>query len=244
MCLSYSSTIHLIDELSKKHAVPLQEWIRDGKVVKFWGDNVDKQRRVRDYRSDHRGMMIHMFSIVVGVSRTPAPELSQSGRLSTLAETPPEFFLPSPDDVNRVKMNLVVLISRVLTHYIPGLAPFAKVVPKHIQHKYSKAMSNRSEVFVLDVLMKNEAKHSDMMDIMSIMQGYLGEGYQDGRVVACGGDQLTVERLIGAQRHRMDGDTARERLELLEPVVEDWHALVCLLKVIKQTNIISVHEMK
>ena len=29
----------------------------------------------------------------------------------------------------------------------------------------------------------------------------------------------------------MDGDTPRERMELLEPVVEDWHALVCLLKV-------------
>ena len=92
-------------------------------------------------------------------------------------------------------------------------------------------MSKKSEVFVLDVLMKNEAKHTDMIDIMSAMQGYLGEGYHDGRVVACGGDHLTVERQIGAQRHLMDGDTPRERMELLEPVVEDWHALVCLLKV-------------
>ena len=65
-------------------------------------------------------------------------------------------------------------------------------------------MSKKSEVFVLDVLMKNEAKYTDMIDIMSAMQGYLGEGYHDGRVVACGGDHLTVE---------------------------DWHALVCLLKV-------------
>ena len=241
VCLSYSSTIHLIDELSKKHTVPLQKWIKDGKVVNFWGDNVDKKQRVRDYRSDHHGTMIHMFSIMDGVSRTPAPELSHTGHLSTLAETPPKFFLPSLDDVNKVKMNRVVLISRVLTHYIPGLASFAKVVPKHIQHKYSKVMCNRSEVFVLDVLMKNEAKHSDMMDIMSVMQGYLREGYEDRCVVACGGDQLTDERLIGAQKHRMDGDTARERLELLEPVVEDWHALVCLLKVIKQTNVISAH---
>ena len=178
-------------------------------------------------------VMIHMFSIMVGVSRTPSPELSHSGHLSTLCETPSEFFLPSPDDVERVKTDLVVLISRVLTHYIPGLAPFAKVVPKHILHKYSKVMSNKSEVFVLDVLMKNEAKHEDMIDIMCTMQDYFGEGYQDGRVVACGGDQLTVERQIGAQRHLMDGDTARERMELLEPVVEDWHALVCLLKVRK-----------
>ena len=84
---------------------------------------------------------------------------------STLAETPPEFVLPSPDDVKGVKMNLVVLISQVLTHYIPGLAPFAKFVPKHIHRKYSNVMSNRSEVFMLDVIMKNEVKHSDMINI-------------------------------------------------------------------------------
>lgn len=102
---------------------------------------------------------------------------------------------------------LIVLVSRILTKYIAGLAPFAKVVPKHIQHQYSKEMSQKSDVFILDVL---------------------GEGYQDGRVVACGGDQLTRERQSGAQRHVMCGDTPRERLELLEPVSEDWHALVCL----------------
>lgn len=207
ICLSYSSTLHLIDELSKKHMVPLEKWIKDGAVVKYWGDNVDKKQKVRDYRSDHGGKMIHMFSIMVGLSRTPAPELPHIGHLSTLDETPLEFFLPSSDDVQSVKTNLVVLVSRILTHYIPGLVPFAKAVPKHIQHQYSKVMSKKSEVFVLDVL---------------------GKGYHDGRVVACGGDHLTVERQIGAQRHLMDGDTPRERMELLEPVVEDWHALVCL----------------
>ena len=183
ICLSYSSTLHLIDELSKKHMVPLEKWIKDGAVVKYWGDNVNKKQKVRDYRSDHGGKMIHMFSIMVGLSRTPAPELPHIGHLSTLDETPLEFFLPSSDDVQSVKTNLVVLVSRILTHYIPGLVPFAKAVPKHIQHQYSKVMSKKSEVFVLDVLMKNEAKYTDMIDIMSAMQGYLGEGY----LVACGG---------------------------------------------------------
>ena len=33
------------------------------------------------------------------------------------------------------------------------------------------------------------------------------------------------------QCHTMDGDTPKERLEVLEPVTEDWHWLVCLLAV-------------
>ena len=66
--------------------------------------------------------------------------------------------------------------------------------------------------------------------IMTIMHQYLGSDYQDDcRLLS--GDQLTIERQIGSQRHRMDGDTVKERLGVLEPVTEDWHCMVCLLSV-------------
>ena len=90
-----------------------------------------------------------------------------------------------------------------------------------------------SQKSVLDVLMKNENCHSDIVDIMTTMQGYLGKEYPSEKRVASGGDHLTCERQLGAQRHMMDGDTPRERLELLEPQAEDWHCLVCVLGVSK-----------
>ena len=91
-------------------------------------------------------------------------------------------------------------------------------------------MAQKSEVAVLDVLYKNEACHQDMLDIMRQLQAYVGRGYK-GRVPS-GGDLLTCERQRCAQQHVMDGDTPEERLEMLEPVVEDWHALMCLLQVL------------
>ena len=68
MCLSYPGTLKLMDDLSETHTVPLKKWIEQKVVFKFWGDNVDKQRRVRDLRSDNSGEMVHMFSILVGHS--------------------------------------------------------------------------------------------------------------------------------------------------------------------------------
>ena len=63
------------------------------------------------------------------------------------------------------------------------------------------------------------------------MQGYLGEDFPVEKRVLSGGDQLTCERQACAQRHLMDGDTPVDRLQLVEPVSEDWHALMCFLKV-------------
>lgn len=124
-----------------------------------------------------------------------------------------------------VKNNLVQIVCRILTTYITGLAPLAKIVPQHILHRYSR---ESSEVYTL---MKNEAKHTNMIDIIRTLQGYLGEDYSVEKRVVCGGDQLTCERQVGAQRLTRCGNSVAERLELLEPVSEDWHFLVTLLRV-------------
>ena len=70
---------------------------------------------------------------------------------------------------------------------------------------------------------KNEACHKDMLDIMKHQQSYLGNDYT-GKVLS-GGDLLTCERQRCAQQHVMDSDTTKEKLELLEPVVEDWQLI-------------------
>ena len=161
--------------------------------------------------------MLHMYRILVGRSRTPAPELQHTGTVSKLEDIPNDSFLPQSTDIQAVKTNLVILVSRILTEYIPTFTFLTNVVPKHILHQYSNKMAEKSEVVVLDVLMKNETKHEDMLDIMRAMQDYLGESYPQERRVASGGDHLTCERQRAAKKHHMDENTKKDRLE---PVIE------------------------
>ena len=231
VCISYTETLTTVDKVSKLHTRPLSQWIANDVPFKFWGDNVDKKKGVRDVRSDHHGSLLHMYSILAGRSRTPEPHLSRSGYVANLSLLPSETFLPTTDDIHAMQSNLVILVSRILTQFIDDLSPLSKAVPKHIFHKYTQQMASKSEVIVVDVLMKNEAQHSDMIDIMSRMQEYLGEDYPSDRRVPSGGDQLTCERQVGAQRHTMCGNTVQERLGVLEPVTEDWHCLVCFMSV-------------
>ena len=129
MCISYNATLRLTEDVSKLHKVPIEEWIRNGLLLKFWGDNLDTLKRVRDLRSDNIGEMLHMFSMIVGQSRTPALELSFTGQVGQLKDASPASFKPRVADVAAVKDNLVILVARTLTEYIPSLAPFSKVVP-------------------------------------------------------------------------------------------------------------------
>lgn len=54
---------------------------------------------------------------------------------------------------------------------------------------------------------------------MQYAQNYLGNDYSG--TVPSGRDLLTCKGQRCAQRHTMDSDTKVDRLELLEPVVED-----------------------
>ena len=166
--------MRLIDEISKLHNIPLQQWIAEGATFKFIGDNVDKKRGVRDVRSDHSGQMIHMYSVLVARSRLPSLGLSQEGQVADISTLPWDSFLPSSHNIQQIKQNLIVIVSRLLTEYIKAFSPLSKYVLQHIQHRYTQQMSKKTEVRVLDVLMKNEVRHSDMEDIMRTMQGYLG----------------------------------------------------------------------
>lgn len=186
---------------------------------------------VRDIRSNHQKHLHHMFSLLVAKSRVPPPIVSACSR--SMRRLSPACLLPTAADVATVKLNLSILVSRMLCTYIKGLHKFRKVIPNHIMHKYSLIMAEKSEVAVLDVLHKNEVCHKDMLDIMKYAQNYLGNDYSG--TVPSGGDLLTCERQRCAQRHMMDSDTKVDRLELLEPVVEDWHTLMCLLEVSAST---------
>ena len=216
--------------------MPIQQWIKDDVTFKFIGDNVDKKRRVRDVRSDHQGKTLHMFSILAARSRLPPIDLPRTGQVADITSLQWHTFLPNQEEIVAVRKNLTILVSRVLVKHLKDLTPFSKCVPQHIMHQHSQEMFERSEVFVLDVLMKNEAHGPEMIDIMRTLQGYLGTDYPPSRKVASGGDQLTSERQAASQRHMLDSITPADQLHLLEPQSEDWHCLLCLLTVSSVKN--------
>lgn len=100
------------------HEAPLKEWITSGLPIKFIGDNVDKHKGVRDIRSDHHKSLVHMYSLLVARPRAHDPSLSTTGSTTDLQRLVASAFLPTADEIDTIKMNLTVLVSRILCTYI------------------------------------------------------------------------------------------------------------------------------
>ncbi len=116
VCLSYSGTRNLVAKISENMKAPIAEWIHNHKSFKFVGDNVDKHKGVRDIRSDHYGKLIHMYSQLTVKSR-----VSIDAGLTVSTSLSATSFLPTKEDIQSIKMNLTILVSRILLY--PLLSP-------------------------------------------------------------------------------------------------------------------------
>ncbi len=133
---------------------------------------MDRRLVVRDIRSDNQAQLIHMFSLIAIKDRVIPPTFNPAFNSRLL--TPPSFStLIELTDVQKLKENLVVLVSRDLCKYIQCLLQCASSVERHIEHMYSSKMAAKSDTAVLDVLHLNENKNSDMLEIMKEMTRYL-----------------------------------------------------------------------
>ena len=115
----------------------------------------------------------------------------------------------------------------------------------------------------LGVLFKLEQKHEDMLSIMEstqhqyapfttvqkVVHAVTEEGEEDVTVdevqfhpLLFGGDQLTAERSRSCKTSHDNSDTPHERLDGLEPVVEDWHVKQSLYGVSNNMDIYCTHS--
>lgn len=75
-------------------------------------------------------------------------------------------FIPTPEENIQFKNYLKVLLGRKIVDHMPEFKWMDKVLPDHIPHDLQQEMSTASKIFMLPVLLKNEACYSDCLHIL------------------------------------------------------------------------------
>ena len=90
-------------------------------------------------------------------------------------------FTPSVQEVQTYRDQLKILVARELSSYFPSFSWMHMVFPNHIPHEFADLMSQKSTPYVMPLLLKNEAKYDDCIEIMDsyvaqIQQWYIKAG--------------------------------------------------------------------
>ena len=129
-----------------------------------------------------------MFSMLAVKSRIPPPQhsaciLPRSLRHATIA-----CFLPKESNISSLRLNLAILVSRILRTYIKGLKTFGRLIPQHIfQCNYGQKVRSRCSGCALQErgLSPGHVRHNEASAELP-RKDYI-------RRVPSGGDLLTCE---------------------------------------------------
>ena len=119
---------------------------------KVLGDNADIGQKARQLSKTHKNPDHHFFNHCAIKNRVNSNHLNYA-KAQDASNIEPAILLPSVEDNNCLREELVMITAQVMAKYIPALAWFAMHVPKRINHEFASISSSKSEVVsYLDLL--------------------------------------------------------------------------------------------
>ena len=119
------------------------------KSFKLVGDNIDKNIRPRDMRTDHQGKSLHYYHTYAVQDRVDLSGVSDVPMSPDLSTTNLFDLLPTRADHEVLLQNFSILMARVLKKNMPFFTTYGQKVESHIEHPCSQQMSQKSEVVSL-----------------------------------------------------------------------------------------------
>ena len=94
------------------------------------GDNIDKNVRPREMRTDCQTRTLHYFHTY---DRVNMSQFSNDKPITDMADIDLRELLPTQADEDTLRENFAVLVARTLAKYMPFFAKFCKGLEKHIR---------------------------------------------------------------------------------------------------------------
>ncbi|CAC5425084.1 unnamed protein product [Mytilus coruscus] len=196
--MSDESKRHIMRDLSNHSDEMIKEQIAKGNDGKLNGDNLDIYVTTNDVRMENKNKDYHFFASDITFDRVKVSHLSNSTPIGNTETVALKEMIPSLEEDALYKNALKVILSRVIVNYCESFNWMKPIIPKHIQHPLQEVMSQKSSIHWLPIMLKNEAKYADCVQIMASYDDHLSTWYRkagrggdlDNLQVPVGGDQL------------------------------------------------------
>ena len=125
-----------------KEVNELKKACHPGFVISF--DNIDVHVQRRNMTMDSQNRDFHWINHQMIENRVSGAMLNSTEPKNYLPNVSNLQFIPMLEDQQRQGHNYIILTSRILLEYFEALSPLAEACIQHVPHKYSQAMSQKT----------------------------------------------------------------------------------------------------
>ena len=159
------------EEIGKHFLDHVVQLVKEGRSFVFVLDNVDWDVKVHDMRSDKQSRSVHAVATSIVFDRVSSKHLPDAGPKNSLANCNLKDTLSLNDEEKRCKREQnKVFIGRILVEFFPAFDFLKDFVPDHTPCEYHTEMRTKSVVVPLPVLLKDEKKYAEVVDVLDQLE--------------------------------------------------------------------------
>ena len=157
--------------------------VKEGKSFVYVLDNIDWMEKVHDMRADAQNVSVHAVSTSLVFDRVPSKHLPDNGPQKNLANCNISKLVSlTKEEVNNIKERYKLLIAKILCQNFPAFKFLHDLIPEHLPNEYLKQMKTKSTVIPFPVLLKDEKKYADVVDVLDQLETWTHQIYSNAGV--------------------------------------------------------------
>ena len=162
----------ILDDIGRHFIDRAAELVRSGCKFVYVLDNIDWEEKAHGVRKDVQNRSVHAMATSIVFSRVSNEGLPDSGAQQDLKDCNVHQLVDiSPLELDAIRSRYRILVAKLLFEHFPVFAMFKPYVAGSTSCRHSKEMSTKSEVLTMPVLMKDEKKYSDCVDVLDQLAG-------------------------------------------------------------------------
>jgi hypothetical protein len=144
-------------------------------------DNIDWEEKVHDMREHHQNKSVHAVATSMVFTRVSSDTMPDDGPQKDVKTCNfQEIVSVTDDEIKSIQSCYRMFVARTLIEHFTKFSALKLYVSEELslRHEHSAAMEGKSEIMTLPVLMKDEKKYSDCVDVLDQLKAWTHEIYE------------------------------------------------------------------
>ncbi|XP_028412644.1 uncharacterized protein LOC114535543 [Dendronephthya gigantea] len=194
-CLSISKKYVVLDDIGKHFLDHAVELLKSGRKFVFVVDNIDWEEKVHDMREVHQNKSVHAVATSMVFTRVSSDHLPDDGPQKDIRTCDfRELVRIKEEELRTIQNRYRILIARTLITKFQEFSSLKSCLSEELllHHENSATASRKSEIVTMPVLMKDEKKYSDCVDVLDQLEEWTQEIYKASGMCKDPPDQPSV----------------------------------------------------
>ena len=178
MCLEPKMKYPSLDEIGKHFIDCAAALVKTGHKFVYVLDNIDWEEKAHDMRQDIQNKSVHAVATSIVFNRLSDGALPDSGPQQELKDCNVHQLMNiNPQEFEAIRSRYRILVAKILFEHLPSFTMFKSHIPESTSCAYATEMGKQSQVVTMPILMKDEKKYAEVVDVLDQLEKWTEEIY-------------------------------------------------------------------